>query len=330
MRENPRTRCTAALLLMSLLAACGGVVPDEPGEVADAAPMETEPMAAIATNAFYYYADVDGAWRFYTETLGFETVADFGFAKILQVAPTSYLTLVDAAEGMHSADEPRSVTLAIVTDELEGWWEYLSAAGVPMEHEFEPAEGRPHQGFVATDPEGYFLEFERFEPHPENERLLPALAALEPVHPPADLDTRRPADLGVRATVLWLYYEDTAAANDFYTRLLGIEPIVDQGWAWGYRSSPSGLIGIVDEVRGMHQATEDKAVTVSFFVERVEEMVEVLRGVEGFEFRSESVGDESGRVRTLVGYDPEGYFLEWDTFVQAEGNERLLQLLADR
>jgi hypothetical protein len=61
-------------------------------------PVEAPPMTAdstptiTATNAFYYYQDVDSAWDFYTTVLGFETVADYGFAKILRVAPTSYLT----------------------------------------------------------------------------------------------------------------------------------------------------------------------------------------------------------------------------------------------
>ena len=36
---------------------------------------------------------------------------------------------------------------------------------------------------------------------------------------------------------------------------------------------------------------------------------------------------ESGLVRTLVGYDPDGYFLEWDTFLDLEGNERLIELI---
>ena len=65
----------------------------------------------IATNAFYYYNDVDAAWRFYQDTLGFETVVDYGFAKILRIAESSYLTVVKADEGMHSADEPKTVTL---------------------------------------------------------------------------------------------------------------------------------------------------------------------------------------------------------------------------
>ena len=133
-----------------------------------------------ATNAFYYYRDVEAAWEFYTRTLGFATVADYGFAKILQVGPTSYLTLVDETEGMHSSSEPKSVTMAVISEEVEGWWDYLSGLGVEMRaglgnEEGVVEEGRPHDGFVAIDPEGYFLEFERFNPHPENEHLLPVL-----------------------------------------------------------------------------------------------------------------------------------------------------------
>ena len=32
-------------------------------------------------------------------------------------------------------------------------------------------------------------------------------------------------------------------------------------------------------------------------------------------------------MRTFVAYDNEGYFLEWDTFLDVEGNERLLEAL---
>ena len=65
--------------------------------------------AIVATNAFYYYQDVDAAWEFYTRTLGFTTVADYGFAKILQVGPTSYLTLVDETEGCIPPPNPRAL-----------------------------------------------------------------------------------------------------------------------------------------------------------------------------------------------------------------------------
>ena len=328
MRQYRMVATLTAITLTSLSVACRSARSSPEGEVVSPE-TEGEPVrpGVDATNAFYYYADVEAAWGFYTEILGLQTVADYGFAKILRVAPTSYLTLVDAKRGMHSATEPKTATLALVTDEVEGWYEYLTDAGVPMRAKFQPATGRPHVGFVAIDPEGYFLEFERFEPHEENEHLLPALERLRPLYLDPSVDSSRPPELGVRATILWLYYRDTTAANRFYAEILGAGPIVDQSWAWAHQVSPSGFIGIVDGERGLHQATDKKAVTVSLFVNDVDAWFEYVKGVAGFELRSEEIGDESGHVRVFVGYDPEGYFLEWDTFLDVEGNEELLRQL---
>ena len=139
--------------LTTALVGCGSDVP-RTDESSGAAMTATGP-GITATNAFYYYRDVDAAWDFYTRVMGLETVADYGFAKILRVAPASYLTLVDAARGMHSADEPKSVTLALVTDDPEGWWAYLSEAGVAMRADLGEVDlARAHNGFVAVDPEG--------------------------------------------------------------------------------------------------------------------------------------------------------------------------------
>ena len=37
-------------------------------------------------NAFYYYTDLEAAWAFYRDVLGFECILDFGFARILRAA----------------------------------------------------------------------------------------------------------------------------------------------------------------------------------------------------------------------------------------------------
>ena len=282
-------------------------------------------------NVFYYYDDVEAAWAFYSETLGHRSrVVDYGFAKILRVAESSYLTLVNAADGMHSTDEPKTATLAFVTEQMEGWYDYLSGQGVSMRSEFRPAEGRPHDGFVAIDPEGYLLEFESFNPHAENERLMPALADVEVQYAAPDVETDRPDDLGLQATVLWLYYRDMERMERFYRDTFGHDIIVDQGWAKVFAVSSAGYLGLVDGERGLHQSTDEKSVTVSFFTDDVEGWFDYMQGVEGFEFRTGELGEESGRVTTLVGYDPEGYFLEWDTFLDVEGNEELLEILGGR
>ncbi|MDJ0756572.1 MAG: VOC family protein [Ardenticatenaceae bacterium] len=265
----------------------------------------------LATNAFYYYRDVESAWRFYRDVFGFETTANYEHAKIMKVASSSYLTLVDAERGMHTADEPKSVTLALVTDEVEQWFEYLISQGAAMHRPFEAKDGRAHDGFVALDPEGYFIEVERFNPHQENTALLPVVQAL-PITP-AHGD-QRPPHLGVRGTVLWLYYRDLSPVQKFYEALFGVEMICDQGWAKIYQISSSGFIGLVDGKEGLHQAADQKGVTVSFFTDALTQWFEHAKSTPGFALRSPEIFEQSGRVNLFVGYDPEGYFLEWDQF----------------
>ncbi len=315
------------LTLLTIIAAMA-CQPADTSEVEDGAvtPDKGGVPGLIAMNAFYYYDDVDAAWAFYSEILGLQTVVDYGFAKIMRVSESSYLTLVNAADGMHSTDEPKSVTFAFVTEEVEGWYDYLRGQGVTVHSELNVGDGRPHEGFVAADPEGYLLEFERFNPHTENEALIPDLAKTVALYAAPNVETNRPANLGVQATILWLYYDDLLRAEEFYRGLLEQDVIVDQGWAKVLPVSSSGYLGLVDGERGLHQATESKAVTVSFITRDIEAWFNRMRDRDDFEFRSPEIGDESGKVRVFVGYDPEGYFLEWDTFLDQPGNEDILKL----
>ncbi len=308
----------AALGAVALLAAAIGCadVSDHP-RTDWSMTTDTTPRPAIqALNAFYYYEDLDAAWAFYRDVLDFETAADYGFAKIMRVADASYVTLMDVEHGMHAADEPKAVTLAIVTEQVEAWYDYLAGLDVPMRAELgEVDPERAHNGFVAIDPEGYYLEFERFNPHPENTDLLPVLDAAAPLpgRPGA-----RPDGLEVRATVLWLYYDALEPVMAFYERLLGAPLLVDQGWAKVYQASPTGFVGLVDGSRGLHRAAEEAAVTVSFYTPDAAAWLDRIRA-QGIPLRSDEPGSESGRLRTFVAADPGGYLLEWGTFPGDQG-----------
>jgi catechol 2,3-dioxygenase-like lactoylglutathione lyase family enzyme len=280
-----------------------------------------------ANNAFFYYDDLEEATAFYTETLGIRLVADYGFAKILHVAPTSYLVLVDADKGMHSTDEPKSVAIALITDQLDEWYAYLETQEVEMKYGYDPVEGRAHHGFVILDPEGYYLEFERFNAYPENERLMPILDEAQTILTEPKPQAAAPAGLGFKATVLWMYYRDMEGIQRFYQDKFGLDLLVDQGWAKIYQTSPTGFIGLVDETRGMHSYSEQKAVTVSFFTDDLRGWYEYVLDSGAFELRSEELSEEGPRVKAFVGYDPEGYYLEFDTFLVHEDNEDLLETL---
>lgn len=284
-------------------------------------------FGTTASNVFFYYADVEAATDFYREVLGLRVVADYGFARIMQIAPKSFLTLVDAEQGMHRADEPKTTAIALITDQLDEWWDYIQTQDVDMRStEYDPVEGRAHHGFVAIDPEGYYLEFERFNAHPENEMLMPVLEAAETLYPEPG-SSNVPEGLGFKSTVIWFYYKDMEGIQRFYEDVMGFDMIVDQGWAKIYRVGPTGYFGIVDETRGMHSYTEDKGVTVSFITDDIDGWWDYLNSRDEVEMRHEAI-EEEDRYRAVVAYDPEGYYLEWDVFKNAPGNEALLEALA--
>jgi catechol 2,3-dioxygenase-like lactoylglutathione lyase family enzyme len=290
--------------------------------------MAVDPMqdfGTTASNVFFYYEDVEAATTFYRETLGFRVVADYGFAKIMQVAPKSFITLVDHTKGMHSSAEPKTTAIALVTDQLDEWWDYLQTQDIGMRSEsYTPREGSAHDGFVAIDPEGYLLEFERFNPHEENERFVPLLNATEtlPAHP----DSNVPDGLGFKATVVWFYYKDMEGIQRFYEEVLGFDLIVDQGWAKIYPVGPTGYFGLVDEKLGMHKFTEQKAVTMSFFTADIDGWYDYLSSNDSIEMRSQKI-EEEDEYRAFVAYDPEGYYLEWDVFNPIPANTDLVKAI---
>ena len=278
-----------------------------------------------ASNIFLYYKNLERATAFYQQTLGMELVADYQMARIFRVTEDSYLILVDAAKGMHTADEPKSVALALVTNQLEEWFGYLATKGHSPRSPFAPTPGRAHDGFVIEDPEGYLLEFERFNPHPENERFVPLLSATTSVRSPS---STVPKGLGFNATVTWLYYKDLPAMQRFWEEVMGLRQVVDQGWAKVYQGSRTGFIGLVDERRGMHRWSEQKAVNVSFLIDDIDGWFAYAKGHGAFPLRSPEVStDQAGRYRAFVGYDPEGYFLEFDVFREHQLNKGLMPYL---
>ena len=309
-----------ALLISFFLIGCGQS--EAPVEVT----VKVDPMSAFGTtasNVFLYYEDVEAAKTFYKEVMGFHVAADYGFAKIMQVAPKSFITLVDHTEGMHSADEPKTTAIALVTDQLDEWWDYIQTQDIEMRStEYNPVPGRPHHGFVAMDPEGYFLEFERFLPHEENRSFMPVLDATATLF--ADPESNVPDGLGFKATIVWFYYKDMEGIQRFYEDVLGFDLIVDQGWAKIYPIGPTAYFGLVDEQRGMHNFTEQKAVTLSLLTNDLDGWYEYLSNHDGIEMRSEEISD-TDKYRAFVAYDPEGYYLEWDVFKDVPDNQAILR-----
>jgi len=281
-----------------------------------------------ATNLFLYYKDLDKALDFYTLTLGMELVADYGMAYILRMTKDSYLILVDADKGMHTAAEPKTVALALLTENLNEWYAYLINKGVEMKYEYKPKEGGAHDGFVAVDPEGYLLEFERFNQHPENELFIPLLNQNSQNSLNSDQENKLPEGLVIHSTITWLYHKDILAMQNFYQDVCGLKMVVDQGWTKIFRASETGFLAIVDGKRGMHPFTEKKAVNVGFIIDDLEGWYEYAIENKPFEFFEDELGvGPETRYKAFVGFCPEGYYLEFDHFYPHNDNTLLLHQL---
>lgn len=274
---------------------------------------------------FLYYKDLEAAKDFYGGILGLELVLDYGFAALYQMSESTFVGLIDETEGMHSAEEPKTVTLSFYTDEIDEWYDYLKEKGVSLRGPVQNAVRHATRGFVAYDPEGYFLEFERFLDDPENERLHDWLAGAESIYP-LENSGGRPSGLGIRANVIWLYYEDLDEAIGFYREKMGASLLVDQGFAKVCSSSRTGFIGLVDGAEGLHPYTEEKAVTISFISIEIEAWYDRLMKA-GLSMRHELEDQSEIPVRTFVTTDTAGYFLEFDRFLDDPRNARILKIL---
>lgn len=282
-----------------------------------------------ANMVFFYYQDLDRAVEFYHNLLGFPQVLDYGFAKAFRISETSYICLVDETKGMHDTSEPKTVTLSFITEEVEGWYRYLLGNGVEMHSPLGDATRHPTRGFVALDPEGYFLEFETFLDHEQNVKLRERLAATSARYPDTGTASTRPEDLGIQGNIFWLYYQDIPAAQNFFQENLGLEMLVDQGIAKVYTSSPTAFIGLVDETKGLHHFSEKKSVNIGFFTNHVDDWYQYLLD-KGLRMRGPLDDEaEQERVRAFVTFDSAGYYLEFDSFLEHADNAELLKILRE-
>ena len=72
-------------------------------------PTGRPPSLGVQANiVFLYYKDIPRAQRFYEDVIGLTLTVDQGFAKIYQVSPTSFIGLVDEAQGLHRASEAKA------------------------------------------------------------------------------------------------------------------------------------------------------------------------------------------------------------------------------
>ena len=282
----------------------------------------------IGNNAFLYYKNYDEATNFYGDILGFKNVFEFpDFATIFQTTGSTFITVVnDNGRGMHSSDEPKTIAIALVTDQLDDWYQYALSQNLNIKNPPKPLADNPHHAFLVTDPGGYILEFEHFAGHPENKEFIPLLNNSENIY--GVKGSQRPNNLAIKASIYWLYHSNEEEAEAFYQDVMGLKMIVKQSFSDILTSSPTGYIGLVEDGIGIHNATHEKAVNVGFMTNSAQAWFDYLKEQPTFSLRAEELyheqdGQGNNLIDIVIGYDPDNYFIEIDEFLDSELNRKI-------
>lgn len=112
---------------------------------------------------FLYTRDLQRTSRFYSAVMGLKLVLQQEGCRIWQVTETAFLGFCERDNA--PLDESNNVIFTFVTDDVDGWFQRLSAMGVKFTK--APAENPIYDIYncFLRDPNGYLLEIQRFN-HP--------------------------------------------------------------------------------------------------------------------------------------------------------------------
>jgi predicted enzyme related to lactoylglutathione lyase len=107
----------------------------------------------------FYYPNLNEAFEFYKDKVGFEFVADFGYVKIFEVQEGALLGLVDGELGSHRPSPDKPVQIVVMVKDIDSWFRKIRKAGIETREQV-PFTGKKMKlkGFHFQDPEGYTIE----------------------------------------------------------------------------------------------------------------------------------------------------------------------------
>ena len=118
---------------------------------------------------FTYTNDLAAASRFFREVLELDFVVDQGPCHIFRLTAESFIGVCDLPD---RPSQQAGVTITIVSDDVAGWHEFLTARGV--EYVNPPGHSDRFRVFSSLfmSPHGYRIEIQRFDDPDWHERSL--------------------------------------------------------------------------------------------------------------------------------------------------------------
>lgn len=108
---------------------------------------------------FLYTRDIAQTAHFYEKIMGLSLVIDQGDCKIYRVTTEA---LVGFCERATAPSEPQGVIFTLISDDVDGWYAYLTKQGV--DYETPPTLNEKYQIYHSflRDPNGYLIEIQKF------------------------------------------------------------------------------------------------------------------------------------------------------------------------
>lgn len=108
---------------------------------------------------FVYTRDLAASADFYATTLGLPLVLDQGLCRIYRVGRDAFLGVCHAD---NAPQPPQGIILTLVSDDVDGWYDYLRGRGVAVEKPptFNATYNIYH--LFLRDPAGYLVEIQTF------------------------------------------------------------------------------------------------------------------------------------------------------------------------
>lgn len=107
---------------------------------------------------FLLVADLDVSTRFYRDVLGLEQILDQGDCRIFKTTATAFIGICERAQ----RGDQGSVLVTLVTDDVDGTHESLTAAGVVCDQAPQVNDRYNVYHAFYRDPDGFLVEVQRF------------------------------------------------------------------------------------------------------------------------------------------------------------------------
>lgn len=117
--------------------------------------------------------------------------------------------------------------------------------------------------------------------------------------------------------VTFLYFEDIQEAADFFEGILGLERVMDTGWAYVWRTAGKAFVGAVDEKHTTLDIQCRGGLLVSLTVDNIEEVHAHLKA-SGVKDVADIYDGQEIPIRSVFCTGPAGYKFEIQQFTSPE------------